>query len=98
MTYEAEKQEILDRLYHQSGPCCAGCDWWQHMNSMVGNCTRSAPVAGEERADMLAITFTTLRLPAGHVVTKRDHVCGEFKDTFNWESLPLAYQKRIGAA
>ncbi|WP_427023061.1 hypothetical protein ACP4J4_10495 [Aureimonas ureilytica] len=98
MSYESEKQEILDRLYHQRGPCCAGCDWWQHMNSMVGNCTRSVPVSGEARADMLGITFTTRRPPAGHVMTMRDHVCGEFKDTFDWKSLPLSYQKRIGAA
>ena len=92
------RQRLLDRFYHANGPCCAGCDWWQHHNGLVGDCTRSAPVSGRERSDMLAVVFTSAPPPAGHVVTYREHVCGEFQDNFDWASLPLAYRKEVGAA
>ena len=41
--------EILDRYYMQNGPCCAGCDWWSHYNSLAGECRKSAPVPGVQR-------------------------------------------------
>jgi hypothetical protein len=37
------------------------------------------------------------KFDAGHVVTKRGHHCGEFKDDFDWTTLPLPYRKRVGA-
>lgn len=37
-----------------------------------------------------------MKLPAGHVLTLAEHVCGDFKDQFNWSSLPLPYRIRIG--
>ena len=30
---------------------------------------------------MLGITGTSLRVDAGHIMTCREHVCGEFRDT-----------------
>lgn len=48
---------------------------------MVGECTRSAPVSGDQRYAMLGIVGSSLPPEAGHVFTFRDHVCGEFKDT-----------------
>lgn len=33
---------------------------------------------------------------AGHVATPRGHVCGEFKDEFDWSTLPKAYLTQIG--
>jgi hypothetical protein len=92
-----DRQEILDKLYFERGPCCAGCDWWRSISSLVGDCTRSAPVSGHERASMLGIERSSLQFAAGHVVTPREHVCGEFKDEFDWTSLPLPYRRRIGA-
>lgn len=89
-------QEILDTFYHEHGPCCAGCDWWRHINSLIGDCTRTAPVPGEHRASMLGIVGISCEVTAGHIVTHRDHLCGEFKDEFDWTSLPLAYLRRIG--
>ena len=32
---------------------------------------------------MLGITGTSLRVDAGHIMTTREHVCGEFRDTDN---------------
>jgi hypothetical protein len=45
---------------------------------------------------MLGIWGSSLKPDPGHVVTAREHVCGDFKDEFDWSSLPLAYRKRIG--
>lgn len=44
---------------------------------------------------MLGMTHISIPPPTGHIVTKLDHVCGDFKDTFDWLSLPLAYRKKI---
>lgn len=33
-------QEHIDRFYFERGPCCAGCDWWRHINSVAGICER----------------------------------------------------------
>jgi hypothetical protein len=90
-------QEYADRFYWAHGKCCAGCDWWHSISSTVGECTRSAPVPSEERWDMLGIESCSLRPASGHAITPREHLCGEFKDDFDWRSLPLPYRIRIGA-
>ena len=38
----------------------------------------------------------TLPASAGHIVTPRGHSCGEFRDDFDWSSLPPSYQRSIG--
>lgn len=75
------RRKLVDRFYAEHGPCCAGCDHWRYYNSIVGECTRSAPVPGAERWSMLGISAASLPLSAGHVMTERGHVCGEFIDT-----------------
>ena len=92
----AIRQEAVDRFYAANGPCCAGCDWWSWTNSLVGECTRSAPVSGEQRYAMLGLKFTSQPMTAGHVMTRREHRCGDFKDEFDWASLSPLYLKRIG--
>jgi hypothetical protein len=93
----ADRQEVLDRFYWAHGPCCAGCDWWRSISAMSGECTRSAPVSGAERWAMLGIEHVSgIPLAAGHVLTLRDHVCGEFKDGFDWSTLSLPYRCRVG--
>lgn len=73
-------QKSIDAFYKKNGDCCAGCDWWHWINSVVGNCTKSDPVSERERLGMLNIENCSLNVGAGHVLTKRDHVCGDFKD------------------
>jgi hypothetical protein len=92
-----EVQEAVDAFYFETGPCCAGCDRWQHFNTLFGECTESAPMSGTERAAMLGIRSASVVFPAGHALTRRDHHCGQFRDGFDWSSLPLAYVKRVGA-
>lgn len=77
---EQRVQLCIDAFYKKHGPCCAGCDWWRWHNAVVGDCTRSAPVAGAERIALLGFTWTSMAPKAGHVMTLREHVCGEFKD------------------
>lgn len=33
---------------------------------------------------------------AGHIMTPREHHCGDFKDEFDWSSLPRSYLALIG--
>jgi hypothetical protein len=93
-----DRQEFLDRFYFQHGPCCAGCDWWRSINSLIGDCHRTAPKFSDaERWGMLGISNVSYtRKSVGHAITRRDYHCGEFKDEFDWSSLPLPYRKRIG--
>ena len=93
---EDAQQEAADRFYWSHGPCCAGCNWWTRANSAVGECRRSAPVSGAERLVMLGMKFCSLLPGAGHVMTPRSHMCGEFRDDFDWATLPAAYRRRIG--
>jgi hypothetical protein len=93
---EATWQENVDHFYFRHGPCCAGCDWWASLSPIVGNCTKSKIVSGRERMDMLGFDKCSLRIKAGHAITRRDYVCGKFKDEFDWSSLPLPYRKRVG--
>lgn len=90
------REELLDRFYVENGPCCAGCDWWRWANSLVGECRRSAPVSGVVRFAMLGIQAASLTPDPGHIMTPREHHCGDFKDEFDWGSLPSAYLRKIG--
>ena len=92
-----DQQELLDRFYFQHGQCCAGCDWWGAISSLVGECTKSKIVPGKERQNMLGIEWSSHRFKAGHAITNRSYKCGQFKDEFDWSSLPLPYRKRVGA-
>ena len=91
-----EASECIDSFYWAHGPCCAGCDHWMQHNSAVGDCTKSAPASGSERIGMLGFRYHSVAPSAGHVMTKRDHKCGDFSDTFDWGSLSKEYLLRIG--
>jgi hypothetical protein len=45
---------------------------------------------------MLGLRFNGICPGAGHVLTNREHRCGDFKDSFDWQSLSPAYLRRIG--
>lgn len=77
----AKTQAAIDAFYRSRGPCCAGCDNWRWMNSVVGDCIKSAPVSGKERFDMIGVSYASVAPTAGHVVTWRHHLCGEFIDS-----------------
>jgi len=85
-------QASIDRFYrvtNKGQPCCAGCDLWQWHNSVAGECIKNAPVPGSERLRMAGITWISTPVSAGHIMTDRDHSCGDFIDTYNWPESPL---------
>ena len=88
MSNKDRVQAIIDAYAEKHGPCCAGCDWWRWHNSVAGECIRTAPVSGAERAAMLGITWISCPIPAGHIMTPRDHYCGDFKDISNIKMEP----------
>jgi len=92
-----ETQESVDAFYWKNGPCCAGCDWWRHFNAVAGECTASAPVPSTQRGHILGGHNLSMEIGAGHVFTPREHLCGQFKDEYDWKSLNLVYRKRVGA-
>jgi hypothetical protein len=92
-----DAQQAVDTFYWANGDCCAGCDWWRHVNSTFGECRRSAPVAGETRYAMIGMSNLSASAEPGHVFTPRGHRCGGFKDEFDWRSLSLSYLAKIGA-
>ena len=93
-----DRQEFLDRFYFRHGPCCAGCDHWRSLSSQIGECRRTAPrLSSDDRLALLGIEKCSRSFGAGHMLTDKDHHCGEFKDEFDWSTLPLPYRKRVGA-
>lgn len=91
-----ERQELLDRFYHANGPCCAGCDWWRHFSSLTGECTRHAPRPEPEVHSCMIFEGSSIS-SGGHPMTRREYYCGDFKDEFDWSSLPLPYRRSVGA-
>jgi len=89
-------QSVIDRYYHQHGECCAGCDWWGWHNSLIGDCTRSAPVSGKERYSMLRMENVSMALDAGHIITPRWHKCGGFADTHPWTKREVLAARMMG--
>lgn len=94
--FEQWYQERCDRFYWKHGRCCAGCDHWSSEAGDVGQCMSAPPVSGIEVLRSLGIDWCTYMPPPGQPFTKRDHVCGAFKDEFDWSSLDEEYRQRIG--
>lgn len=81
MTNDERVEAALNAFIAKHGPCCAACDHWRWHNSVAGECIRTAPIAGPARVAMLGMTSPSLPIGAGHILTPREHLCGEFVDT-----------------
>ncbi|WP_157073606.1 hypothetical protein [Sphingomonas soli] len=95
--FERHYQERCDRFYWGHGRCCAGCDHWSSEAGDFGECMSAPPVSGADVVRSLGFTFCSYTPPPGQPFTKRDHVCGAFKDDFDWQTLDPEYRQRIGA-
>lgn len=95
--WEARYQERCDRFYWQRGRCCAGCDHWASDAGDFGQCMSAPPVSGQDVLKSLGIDWASYIPPPDHPYTQREHVCGAFKDDFDWSLLPDEYLQRIGA-
>lgn len=91
-----QEQIRADKFYMQNGECCSGCDHWRGIGGTIGECTNSKIISSKDRLVFLGLRNCTLDIGAGHAITRRDYVCGQFKDEFDWQSLPLSYLKKIG--
>lgn len=85
---EDETRKFVDEFYFKNGPCCAGCDFWHFHSVLIGECHKSAPVSATERLGMIGLESISYPVQAGHIFTKKDHHCGDFKDEFDWSTLP----------
>ncbi len=96
--FERKYQERCDTRYWKDGRCCAGCDHWASEGGDIGECGAAPLVSGTDVIRSLGISWSSYTPPPGQPYTQADHVCGAFKDDFDWPSLPIEYLKRIGAA
>lgn len=72
-------QQHVDAFYAANGPCCAGCDFWRWVNSLIGECVRFPPNRSHDAAAGLGMTGCSLSRSTANL-TRRDHWCGEFRD------------------
>ena len=77
---KASHQESIDAFYKKVGPCCAGCDHWRWINTVVGLCMKSKISPSAERTAMLNIQSSSLNIGSGHAMTERSHHCAFFED------------------
>lgn len=75
-----DRQGHVDAFYAKHGPCCAGCDFWRWINTGVGECVRLPPNQSHDAASGLGMHGVSLPVSSSNL-TRRDHLCGEFKDT-----------------
>lgn len=90
-------QERCDSFYWKHGRCCAGCDHWASEQGYIGVCTDAPIMPGADVLRSCGIDWSSYVPPPGQPFTRHDHVCGAFKDDFDWSSLDPEYLKRIGA-
>ncbi len=95
--WEVRYQEMLDTLYWRKGRCCAGCDHWQSEGGMTGQCMAAPIVSGLDVMKSMGIDWSSYKFEPGHPYRHAEHVCGAFKDDFDWSTLPPEYLARIGA-
>jgi len=74
------KQDHIDAFADKHALCCAGCDFWRWINSVVGECVRHAPNPAHDAAAGLGIHGFSAG-PVSSMLVKRDHWCGDFVDT-----------------
>lgn len=90
-------QEVCDTLYWKTGRCCAGCDNWASYAGLTGQCSAAGIMSGADVMRSLGFTFWSYEPEPGFPYTKASHVCGLFKDDFDWSTMPDAYLSQIGA-
>lgn len=91
-------QEICDTQYWSNGPCCAGCDHWDSYAGLTGECQYAGIIPGDQVLASMGIQWSTLHNPSpGYPFTKARHCCSNFKDEFDWSTLPDDYLVKVGA-
>jgi hypothetical protein len=95
--WEARYQATCDRLYWSKGRCCAGCDHWSSYAGLSGQCSAAGIMSGADVMRSLGFTFWSYEPAPDFPYTRAEHVCGLFKDEFDWSTLSPDYLRSIGA-
>ena len=95
--WDRRYQEECDKLYWTVGKCCAGCDHWESIGGLTGNCLAAGIMSGEDVIRSLGWSFSSYIPPPGMPFTEARDYCGKFSDAFDWSELDKAYLSRIGA-
>ncbi|MEC6833002.1 hypothetical protein VXS06_14640 [Photobacterium toruni] len=77
-------QQKADEFYKQNGKCCSGCDHWSMHNHFVGECLKSQLMPTSTALSGIGIKSCTIKESVSHALTKRDYVCSNFIDTYDW--------------
>ena len=94
--FERRYQQRCDTFFWKNGPCCAGCDHWASEMGDSGQCTLAPIVSGADVLKSMGISWSSYTPPPDYPYTARDHVCGSFRDTFDWATLGEDYLREIG--
>lgn len=95
--WAGQYQAKCDALYWKIGKCCAGCDHWGSDGAMIGQCSAAGIMSGEQVMRSLGISFSSYPFNPGFPYTESTHVCGLFRDDFDWSLLTDDYLHQIGA-
>lgn len=90
-------QKRCDSDYWKYGQRCSGCDFWASSEGYTGECQHAGIVSGQDVLRSMGITFSTLLPPPGYPYREASHWCANFKDDFDWSTLPSEYLHEIGA-
>jgi hypothetical protein len=79
--------DLIDQLYLASGPCCAGCDFWEHdpgRTKPMGYCHKQP--SGELLAFDMDFPGSISRSQTFATTEAKNH-CERFQDSFDWTEL-----------
>lgn len=95
--FDAWYQKECDSLYWKIGKCCAGCDHWASEGGWSGECDANGIMSGRDVAKSIGMLASSYIPDPGFPYTRADHVCGLFKDDFDWSTLDVGYLREICA-
>lgn len=95
--FEKWYQARCDSRYWTYGQRCSGCDYWASSEGDFGACQHAGIVSGQDVMMSLGLSFCSAPIQPGYPLTNDGHWCANFKDDFDWSSLPKEYLAEIGA-
>lgn len=81
------EQRKADSFYNEHGPCCSGCDHWSPLRGAeAGECLKSQLMERRIAIQNIGINSASDELNKGvsHAITKKDYLCSNFVDTYDW--------------
>jgi len=96
--FERWYQARCDADYWRFGKRCSGCDYWVSEQGYLGQCQQAGKLSGLDVLKSCGFEHYTGPIPApDYPFTRAWGACVNFKDDFDWSSLPQEYLVEIGA-